>query len=97
MFLSLSIFILLLIPLNAQESPQVGRFFNPPNTDADDPGYANDPIWTISETRTIQFTTTYSSYTIALWQQTLAGGSATLGPIIFRASRNKRAPAVTDH
>lgn len=86
MFFFLSILILLLIPLNAQESLKVGRFFNPPNTDASDPGYENDPVWKIGETKTIQFTTTYSNYTIALWQQTLAGGSATLGPIIFRPS-----------
>lgn len=86
MILSLLMFFPVLITVHAQESLKVGRFFNPPNTDADDPGYANDPVWTVGETKTIQFTTTYSNYTIALWQQQLAGGSATLGPIIFRAS-----------
>lgn len=86
MFLNLLIATLLLTTVHAQESLEVGRFFNPPNTDADDPGYAHDPIWTLGETKTIQFTTTYSNYTIALWQQTLAGGSAALGPIIFRTS-----------
>lgn len=91
MFLFMPIFILLFTLLNAQDSLKVGRFFNPPNTDPDDPGYADDPIWTIGETKTIQFTTTYSNYTIALWQQTLAGGSATLGPIIFRTS-NRHPP-----
>lgn len=46
--------------------------------------YSTDEVWTIGETQTIKWTTTYSNYTIALWQQTVAGGSATLGSVIYR-------------
>lgn len=36
------------------------------------------------ERQTIKYKTPYTEYTIALWQQALSGGAATLGPIIYR-------------
>ena len=49
-------------------------FFNPPQA----------TVWTIGDTQTISYNHNFPNYTIALWQQTLGGGSATIGPIVFR-------------
>ncbi|KAK2741690.1 hypothetical protein CKAH01_07031 [Colletotrichum kahawae] len=43
-------------------------------------------LWRIGETRKIQYNTKLENYTIALWQQAIAGGSATLGPIIVETT-----------
>ncbi|KAK3695096.1 hypothetical protein B0T22DRAFT_93207 [Podospora appendiculata] len=43
-------------------------------------------VYVIGETQRIKFTTDFTNYTIALWQQAPAGGSANLGPVIFRES-----------
>lgn len=68
---------------SVRSSTETGRFFNPVDTG---PGldYSDDDVWTIGETKTVRWTTTYSNYTIALWQQILPGGPATLGNVIFR-------------
>ncbi|KAI4866930.1 hypothetical protein F4820DRAFT_446626 [Hypoxylon rubiginosum] len=69
--------------VSAQDSP--GRFFNPADSGpASD--FSEDAIWRVGETQTIKFTTTYSSYTIDLWQQDTQGGSASQGPSIFQVS-----------
>lgn len=41
-------------------------------------------VFHIGEKETIKWQTTLANYTVALWQQALAGGSATLGPIVLR-------------
>ncbi|WQF85034.1 hypothetical protein CDEST_10048 [Colletotrichum destructivum] len=41
-------------------------------------------LWRIGETKNIWYNTKFTRYTIALWQQVLAGGAANLGPVIFR-------------
>lgn len=66
-----------------QRSTATGRFFNPADT-GPQLDYSDDDVWTIGETQSIKWTTTYTSYTIALWQQILPGGPATLGNVIFR-------------
>lgn len=43
-------------------------------------------LWRIGQTRKVQYNTKLEEYTIALWQQAIAGGSATLGPIIVGKS-----------
>lgn len=40
------------------------------------------PRWTVGDIQTIEYTTTETEYTIALWQQ--LDGAGTLGPILFR-------------
>ncbi|KZL86181.1 ser-thr- gpi-anchored family protein [Colletotrichum incanum] len=40
--------------------------------------------WRIGETKKISYNTKFTKYTIALWQQALAGGAANLGPVIFQ-------------
>lgn len=72
---------------SVRSSTAAGRFFNPVDTG---PGldYSNDDVWMIGDTKTIKWTTTYSNYTIALWQQILPGGPATLGNVIFREFSN---------
>lgn len=66
-----------------ERSTATGRFFDPADT-GPELDYSDDDTWTIGDTQTIKWTTTYTSYTIALWQQILPGGPATLGNIIFR-------------
>ncbi|KAL2129001.1 hypothetical protein VTI74DRAFT_8370 [Chaetomium olivicolor] len=41
-------------------------------------------VWRIGEVHTIHYNTKLTNYTIALWQQAMAGGSATIGPILVR-------------
>lgn len=39
-------------------------------------------VWRIGETKTVRYFTKHKNYTIALWQQAMAGGSARMGPVI---------------
>ncbi|KAL0943086.1 uncharacterized protein CTRU02_200971 [Colletotrichum truncatum] len=39
-------------------------------------------VWRIGETRKIGYNTKFTNYSIALWQQALAGGSANIGPVV---------------
>ncbi|KAI8245862.1 hypothetical protein K4K56_003700 [Colletotrichum sp. SAR 10_98] len=43
-------------------------------------------LWRTGQTRKVQYNTKLEKYTIALWQQAIAGGSATLGPIIVETT-----------
>ncbi|KAI1374627.1 hypothetical protein F4677DRAFT_425620 [Hypoxylon crocopeplum] len=86
-YLSLLLFItaLTISTISAQDSIQVGRFFNPPNALAEPTlNFSTNPVWRVGGVETIKFTTVYSNYTISLWQQNLDGGSASLGPSIFQ-------------
>ncbi|KAI2782917.1 hypothetical protein F4815DRAFT_442905 [Daldinia loculata] len=74
-----------------QDSLKVGKFFNPPNALDGPTDYSTNPVWTLGEIQTIKFTTTYSNYTIDLWQESRDGGSASAGPSIFQT----RSGAVT--
>jgi hypothetical protein len=67
----------------AQEEP-IGQFFNPPIATIEQPNFDSNPVWILGETQPIQWTTIYSKYSIAIWQQALFGGSAEEGPVIFR-------------
>lgn len=73
----------ILLCQSVRSSTDTGRFFNPVDT-GPELDYSDDDVWTIGDTKTIKWTTTYSNYTIALWQQILPGGPATLGNVIFR-------------
>lgn len=77
------VIVLAFICHSVKSSTSAGRFFNPADT-GPEVDYSEDDVWTIGDTKTIKWTTTYSNYTIALWQQILPGGPATLGNIIFR-------------
>lgn len=69
----------------AMGSTAAGRFYNPPQSGT--AGYfADNEIWTVGETQTIKWTTTFTEYTIALWQESLPAGVSTLDSIIFRSS-----------
>ncbi|KAK1772470.1 ser-thr gpi-anchored family protein [Phialemonium atrogriseum] len=52
--------------------------------------FSNPPpkrtVWSLGEVQTIRYRTTFSNYTIALWQQSLQKGAASLGPIIFQTT-----------
>lgn len=59
--------------------PATSQFFSPTQS---------RELWRVGETKKIQYNTKFTQYTIALWQQALAGGSANLGPVIFRTLVN---------
>lgn len=46
------------------------------------PGPPPYPTWKTGEVQKIQYRTTFTTYTIALWQE--YNGGATLGPILYR-------------
>ncbi|KAH6647401.1 hypothetical protein BKA67DRAFT_385963 [Truncatella angustata] len=71
-----------------QESLAVGKFFNPPNAPESPSPFSDNAVWAVGDVQTIKFTTTYSNYTVALWQQNLEGGFALLGPVIFQTETN---------
>ncbi|PHH81654.1 hypothetical protein CDD83_3517 [Cordyceps sp. RAO-2017] len=48
------------------------------------PGPPPYPRWKAGDVHQIRYRTTYTEYTIALWQQ--FEGAAKLGPIVFRTS-----------
>lgn len=48
------------------------------------PGPGPSPRWTVGDTQEIRYKTTYTKYTIALWQQFDDEGAAELGPVLFR-------------
>lgn len=48
------------------------------------PGEGPRLDWKGGEVQEISYNTTCTEYTIALWQQSLSGGFAILGPILFR-------------
>ncbi|KAH6628328.1 hypothetical protein F5144DRAFT_578676 [Chaetomium tenue] len=46
---------------------------------------AKRELWHVGDVHNIQYHTNLTSYTITLWQQTLSGGSARPGPVIYQA------------
>ena len=60
--------------LPRQTNPS-GSFLNP--------GAGPRQSWALGTTQNITYTTVFSSYTIALWQQYSSGGGANLGPILL--------------
>jgi hypothetical protein len=44
-------------------------------------------LFRVGEVQKIQYRTKLTEYTIALWQQALAGGGATPGPVVVRKSQ----------
>lgn len=47
------------------------------------PGAGPRQSWALDTTQNITYSTVFSSYTIALWQQFSSGGGANLGPILL--------------
>jgi hypothetical protein len=73
---------LLAVVVDSVAAQSAGFFLNPP-VGTNQNNFAFDPVWILGETQTIQWTTIFSNYSITLWQQNLAGGSATAGPAIL--------------
>jgi hypothetical protein len=73
---------LLAVVVDFVAAQDAGFFLNPP-VGSNQNDFAFDPVWILGETQTIQWTTIFSNYSITLWQQNLAGGSATAGPSIL--------------
>ena len=67
-------------------STDVGSFFVPPNSQGSVTTFDNIPVWTIGEQKTIEYTTVYETYTIALYQENLDGQSAAPGPNAYSKS-----------
>lgn len=68
---------------------QPGQFYRPPS-----PGpngdFSQNLVWHLGETQNIRFTTTYTDYTINLWQENSDSNSGTQGPSIFRKGTRHR-------
>ncbi|KAI1099767.1 hypothetical protein F4804DRAFT_349115 [Jackrogersella minutella] len=60
----------------------LAQFSNPP---------AERVMWRIGEVQTIEFKTTFTEFSIALWQEVPEGGSANLGPVVFETTNNAAA------
>ncbi|KAI0180866.1 hypothetical protein GGR52DRAFT_8768 [Hypoxylon sp. FL1284] len=73
--------VILAVAVSAQGDGSLGSFFDPPGYGDNDDSPA-DEVWEIGETKTIKFTTVYSSYKIELWQQSVSG-EVDPGPAIF--------------
>ncbi|KAK5994548.1 hypothetical protein PT974_05026 [Cladobotryum mycophilum] len=43
-------------------------------------------VFRLGEIQTIQYKTSFTNYTIALWQQSLTEGAATIGPIVYQTT-----------
>lgn len=84
MWILYSLFIIIVFSpfCDADNTPE-GTFINPPQSLHGEPSFDSNPIWTIGETQRVQWTTTYTDYTITLWQQ-LGHNDASEGPSIFR-------------
>ncbi|KAL2172900.1 hypothetical protein VTG60DRAFT_78 [Thermothelomyces hinnuleus] len=50
-------------------------------------------VYHVGEIKTIKYHTELTNYTIVLWQQSMAGGSADPGPIVFRATEGELMPS----
>ncbi|KAK8045549.1 hypothetical protein PG993_005573 [Apiospora rasikravindrae] len=70
-----------------QQQPLVADiFFNPDSSvlpAASD--FSANPVWTVGEVQKIRWATTYTDYTISLWQHNTESGSALQGPTIFQS------------
>jgi hypothetical protein len=62
-------------------SPDIGHFIIPQTGEAEG-NFTNNILWRIGDTQKIQWTSICQNFTIALWQQDLAGGGRE-GPTIF--------------
>ncbi|KAI1405317.1 hypothetical protein F4819DRAFT_482834 [Hypoxylon fuscum] len=69
-------FLVLVITVASLVSAQ---FSNPPR---------NRATWKVGEVQSIRFKTDFTTFSIAIWQQALEGGSATLGPIVFETTND---------
>lgn len=64
-------------------SQSMGKFFNPPNMPSGTVNYAQNNVLHAGDTISVEWSTTFSEYTIALWQQELDVEGANIGPIVF--------------
>jgi hypothetical protein len=72
--------VLLITEIAAQQD--VGHFIVPqPEQGARN--FTNSILWRVGDKENIRWTTTYLSFTIALWQQDLVSSNGTEGPTIF--------------
>lgn len=82
-----SIYLVVFTVVQMVSTESVGKFFNPPQMPhGDEVDFSSSPVYPAGEVISVERTTTYSEYTIALWQQDLVGDSSILGPIVFGTS-----------
>lgn len=85
--------IIAISPLCKADNTPEGTFINPPQSLHGEPSFDSNPVWTIGETQTVKWTTTYTNYTITLWQQS-GHSDASEGPSIFRTVTPLRSPFI---
>ncbi|RKU44634.1 hypothetical protein DL546_007401 [Coniochaeta pulveracea] len=60
------------------------QWLNPPNSIGPTTDYSTNPVYIVGETTELHWTTVYTNYSIALWQEDRSGSWAKLGPIIYQ-------------
>lgn len=82
-----SVYSVVLTVVQVVSTECVGKFSNPPPmSQGNQMAFSSNPVYSAGQVISVEWTTTYSEYTIALWQQDLVGDSAILGLIIFGMS-----------
>lgn len=74
--------VLLLVGLSRQSGFSSPNFVTPYGSGA----YENTIVWYVGQTETVTYDisdTGLEDYTIALWQQSVGGGGATQGPVVY--------------
>ncbi|KAK7992973.1 hypothetical protein PG988_001767 [Apiospora saccharicola] len=72
--------------VRCQQQPLSAETFLNPDNAVTASDFSVNPVWMIGEVQTIRWTTTYTDYTISLWQQNIdESGSALQGPTIFQS------------
>lgn len=74
--------VLLLAGLSHQSGFSSPDFVTPYGSGA----YENTVVWYVGQTKTVTYDisgTGLEDYTIALWQQSVGGGGATQGPVVY--------------
>lgn len=82
----LSLLLLIIPTVSSEDTTPWGDWFNPPRSLGPTVDYSTNPVYVVGDTTELHWTTVYSNYSIALWQQNPGGVYATLGPVIYRTS-----------
>ena len=86
MFYIIAILAFALFAFAQEEEPfPPGRWFNPPGA-IERTNFPSNPVFVVGSIEKIRWTTTFSNYTIVLWQAVCGEKRALKGPVIFRMS-----------
>jgi hypothetical protein len=69
----------------ADDGSGSGYWLNPPGFIGLTNDYSTNPVYVVGRTTELNWTTTYTYYSITLWQHDPVIGRDNLGPVIYRA------------